>query len=275
MINLKLLFILLICLAHCAEVFSQYTEAKSSSRPGQAYPTSTVGNRVFQFETGFDFNEAKTSKYFFSRSFLNSTLLRFGLGRNYEVQLGLGMSNDYYSEAENLNSTQSGITLTSLGWKQHILDADGLKPALSYQFAVKLTLLDGNYGYDNFAPQFILAGSGKLTDNIGYSITSGTNWDAYSNIPVWNYAAAIGFGLIENLSGFVESYGNIDFTTGSAKNIEFKFDGGFAYLLKDNLQLDLYGGYTKPDDTSIYFISAGLSWRTVTFHEKIKIIKAL
>lgn len=41
-----------------------------------------------------------------------------------------------------------------------------------------------------------------------------------------------------------------------------RFDGGFAYLCNNDLQLDVLAGAGNNDDVSDYFVSVGVSWRT-------------
>ena len=73
------------------------------------------------------------------------------------------------------------------------------------------------------------------------------------------YTVALGFGLNDRLSAFVELYGDIPASaSGGPAN---SFDGGFTYLVRDNLQLDLAGGVGVSDAADDWFVGLGLSLR--------------
>jgi hypothetical protein len=60
-----------------------------------------------------------------------------------------------------------------------------------------------------------------------------------------------------NLGVFIENYGNLQ-----QSDFDSFLDGGIAYLINNNLQLDLYSGFGKNDEVKDFFVSAGISWRT-------------
>jgi hypothetical protein len=67
----------------------------------------------------------------------------------------------------------------------------------------------------------------------------------------------VGFSLGDKWSSFIETYGGVingDFT--------IFFDTGLAYLVNNDLQLDLSGGYGKNDGFAATFVDFGVSWRT-------------
>ncbi len=67
----------------------------------------------------------------------------------------------------------------------------------------------------------------------------------------------LSYSLNAKLGVFVENYGGTEggvFTT--------NFDGGISWLLTNDLQLGLNGGYASNQGVNNYFVSAGVSWRT-------------
>lgn len=77
------------------------------------------------------------------------------------------------------------------------------------------------------------------------------------------YVANISYSINSKWGTFIENYGN--FTN---SNFENRWDTGLAYLLNDNLQLDIYGGAGYNNNRIDYFISIGISWRTLAIRNK-------
>lgn len=91
-----------------------------------------------------------------------------------------------------------------------------------------------------------------------YLITNwGVSWNGNNDTPTYSYVANLSFPFNDHLGAFVENYGSLTggtFTT--------KFDTGLAWLLHNDLQLDLYAGYSKNHGLTEYFVSTGISIRT-------------
>jgi hypothetical protein len=65
--------------------------------------------------------------------------------------------------------------------------------------------------------------------------------------------------MTDKLGCFVEFFGDIP--TGSNGGSANSFDGGFTYLIADNLQLDVFSGVGLSGDADDWFIGAGFSIR--------------
>src|SRR5690606_17180254 len=89
------------------------------------------------------------------------------------------------------------------------------------------------------------------------SITSNwiLNYSGSSAVPIGRYVLNFGFPIYKNIGGFIENYGQY-----RGDIFETRFDGGFAWLVNNNVQFDLSAGYGMNTVTD-YFISAGISWR--------------
>jgi len=122
---------------------------------------------------------------------------------------------------------------------------------------VRLPVLSEDYKIDNLAPRFIIVTGQKLSETFTLTTNWGGSWNGNNSMGTGFYIINLSFPIVGQLGGFVENYGDVndgDFDT--------RFDAGFAYLVNNDLQLDLLGGLGKNDGFSDYFVSVGVSWRT-------------
>jgi len=256
--------------------YSQTSKSIVSGRPGQAIAPVCVGKNVFQIETGFDFTGTSSPSGVYmapeqeflnqSQSYLNATLLRFGLGERVEMHSGWEFRNDDYSLVDTLgaaqNSSVGGISFSSVGWRFTILEGEGLKPSVAYQFSMKLNILTEVYKLSQVAPNMNVAASSNITDNLTITITWWMNWDGENPRQTAFYIFNVGYSLGDKFGIFVENYGSF-----GTELLDIKYDGGIAFLINNDLQLDLLGGYGSYKGTTSWFASLGISWR-VNFSEK-------
>ena len=73
--------------------------------------------------------------------------------------------------------------------------------------------------------------------NLGVKQETQTDEVRKQSLSSFFYTLATGFGLTDRLGAFVELYGDLGLD--SAAPDTHSFDGGFTYLLRANLQLDL------------------------------------
>lgn len=251
---------------------SQTSKTIVSGRPGQAIAPVCVGENVFQIETGFDYaftdfpsgNLYPQASIGSSQSYLNATLLRFGLAEKVEIHSGWEFRNDTYdSTYSETNSDVGGVSFSSVGWRHTIFEGDGLIPALAYQFSMKLNILTEEYKLNQIAPNINVAASSNISDNLTITINMGADWDGENPKQTAFYIFNVGYSLGDKFGIFVENYGSFN----EKELLDIKYDGGMAYLINNNLQLDLLGGYGSYKGTTSWFASLGISWR-VNLSEK-------
>jgi hypothetical protein len=84
----------------------------------------------------------------------------------------------------------------------------------------------------------------------------GINWDGFSPNPTTGYTLAFGYAITDQLNCYVEPYG---FLTNNGEELHL-VNGGFTYLVNDNFQLDLTGGFGLNEEAPDNFISCGASF---------------
>ena len=97
----------------------------------------------------------------------------------------------------------------------------------------------------------------NITDKFSICYNIGIQYDGVTSVPTKFAAICLGYNLTEKLSGFVENYNLFSRSTNPANFI----DGGFAYLVRKNIQLDLSGNMYLQELKNYYTINFGVSWR--------------
>ncbi len=230
-----------------------------TDRPDQTESSSVVPHKFLQIETGFvlennetDFIEHKSFAY-------NTTLLRYGLLKNFELRLGLEYLEDKISiKNTDTTNTTSGISPVYTGFKIKIADENGWKPEIAFLGALVFPFTaDKDYKPEYSAANIRFSFAHTLSDKISLGYNLGAEWDGETAVPEYFYSLALGIGLTDKLGMFVEGYGLIP----EEGDSEHLFDTGFTYLVLPNFQLDISGGIGLNDHAIDNFLSFGLTYR--------------
>jgi hypothetical protein len=244
---LTLLHILLL-----PQLNAQYNKTIRTGRPGQAIGPYTVGKNILQFQQGleYDNNNINQTNY----SYVTNQVMRFGITETIE----LGVLLDYRSDTHSLNDTlysSKGLSVVQVGFRVHLSDQKGILPTSGFQARLKMPDVSKPYGASFLAPILIYVAVWKLPKSTSLVSNYSLTYNGYDALPTGKYVLNFGFPIHKNLSGFLENYGQYRGDT-----FETRFDGGFAWLLNNNVQFDLSAGYGVNLITD-YFISGGISWR--------------
>ncbi len=236
-------------------VVGQFNETIRTGRPGQAIGAFTVGDKIFQIQSGFDYFGSKNNGIKNS-GFLNNTVLRYGLTEPFEISALL----EYKTEARtngNSETKSNGLSAMDVGMRYHIYTGKGLIPNVGFQLRMRLPVLSEDYEIDDIAPRFIVVTSQRLSKTFTLITNWGAAWNGNNSSPTGTYVINLAFPFNDKLGAFVETFGAY-----GRGNFYINFDTGLAWLLTPDLQLDLYGGYGNNYGVNDYFISTGVSWRT-------------
>lgn len=245
------------CIFFVIPVFGQFNETIRTGRPGQSIGAFTVGHGILQVQSGLDwFGYRNEGTGLLGRGGLSNTVVRFGLTEPFEVSALI----EYRFEkqtTEGLRSPLSGWSALDVGMRYHIFTGKGLVPNVGFQIRWRIPGVGGDYSIDQWAPRFLLVSSQQITDKITFITNWGASWNGNSAVPQGNYTANLSYAITAKLGIFLENYGSVfrnDFDT--------YVDGGLAWLVNPDLQLDLLAGYGKNEGFEEYFISGGISVRT-------------
>lgn len=249
------LVILLIALGGMVQ--AQFYETINSSRPGQSIGAYTVGKGTFQIQSGIDHfgytNEKIGTK---DKGYLMNTGVRFGLTETFEVGAFFEYRNELVT-SNNLSSERGGLSNFLIGLRHQISVGKGLVPSIGFQFRLRLPVLSEYYKIDNVAPSFVFVTSQKLSKSFTLITNLGGSWNGTDATPIGTYTINLSCAFTDRFGAMVESYGSF-----SHGVFETRMDTGVAWLVTNNLQLDLLGGFGRNGGLNDYFLSTGFSWRT-------------
>jgi len=240
--------------------FGQYNETIRTGRPGQAIGAFTVGKRVLQFQQGVDYYSFADQKYP-PRGFVSNNVIRYGILET--VELSALIDYQYENTKFDTNSlSRSGLSNLHLGFRVHINDQKGWIPTTGFQMRLKMPKISDAFGASQLATAMVFVANWSLPKNM----TLASNWILSYNgndpYPTGKYVLNFGFPIYKKLSGFFENYGQVNQGVFQAR-----FDGGFAFLINNNVQVDLSAGYGNNQNIQDYFVSTGVSWRITNFRK--------
>lgn len=246
-------------------VCAQATPDLVTDRPDQTESSVVVPPRFVQVESGV----THTGIEDFTVTEALGTLVRIGLMERLELRIGFdGWISDEIADSEGIGDSELGI-------KYFLTEENGWIPESAILAGVCIptakTISEGDRYDDDLecscrGASVRWAGSYTLTERLSAGVNLAASWDCEKDadgdrttITSMPYAAVLGVSLTERLGGFIEFFGEASVDPGSAPaNL---IDGGFTYLIADNLQLDLAGGAGMTDVAEDWFVGAGVSWR--------------
>lgn len=176
-----------------------------------------------------------------------SSLLRLGVNEHTELRLGIEPSLTF----DELNTIFNQDV--SIGAKSVFLNKDKFKLALLTAVGTRLTQIEQS-GRSSTA-DIVLLGSVDLFDFWSLGFNAGGNWLSDETGANVNYSISNALALGANCGYFIELFGQMS----QYNNNNTAIDIGFTYLLNNNLQADISGGYYFSDETT--FLSTGFAYR--------------
>ncbi|GGF28348.1 transporter [Flavobacterium limi] len=236
-----------------AALFSLAVQAQEieTDRPDQTENSALVPKGRFQFETVI--MHEQTGKHE-SEFMLPEVLGKYGLGNAVELRL---TTEFLYDKGE---TDTYGLHALQVGTKIKILENEGTVPAISLITQLQLPKVESpEFRTEHLAPEIRLVLRNELSDKADVGYNTGIRWDGNSTQPEYFYTFAPNFKLTDKLQAFVESFGYFQV----AHHGHQWADGGLAFKLNDDLQLDFAAGYelTKTEGYHHFFESVGFSLR--------------
>jgi hypothetical protein len=262
--NKSVLFILLfIC---------QYATAQiETDRPDFTESPNVVPKGALQVETGFilETDEESTGglggpNTLTQRNItVNTTLFRFGLTEKVELRLNTVFNNNRLKTEFGLvipDSTVNtvGFQTSFIGFKTNLYKNDKISIGFLGHLYIP-ELASGDFAKTNgqkIAPEFLIPLTYDITDKFGIAVQYGLTWDGFTPNPTTSYTLALGYSITDKLSAYVEPYG---FLTNNGEELHL-INGGFTYLINDNFQVDLTGGFGLNEAAPDNFLNCGVSF---------------
>lgn len=279
---------------------SQYTETINSNRPGESQGAFSVGNGVFQAETGFDFGNATHSLFNTDVDVFGYNLaLRYGL---LFEQLEINTDFRYQADQVSFTTGSAGTTVLQglenfqIGAKYLVYDPyknakeeinlysyhannrfkwKTLIPAVSVYAGAFFDFTERNN--TSFSP----GSFGVREDGIspGVALITQNNWGRWvwvnnfiferigTNFPSQGWITT----LTHSITSKFATFGEFQLIRGDLYSDQLA-RAGFAYLFTRNFQVDIGGLVNFKDTPTRWNVSAGVSYR-LDMHKKDKILE--
>lgn len=236
-------------------------------RPGIADGSNVIGAKRFQIESGgqMEFRRSEGSR---EHTFFVPTLLRFGIDSSWEVRIeGNTFTRVTTFDSGNMTDQTSGFAPTSIGFKFHLYNSNGDHQISlgtivrvfpdwgSREFRTQHTNGDIRLAADwNFAPCLKLSlnpniGLARYEDDQGRLFTAGL------------FAITLNYQPTKRLNPFIDL--GVQFPEVPNGKSAAILDGGVAYIIGRNLQLDAgIGTRVRGESAPQPLLEFGISWRS-------------
>ncbi len=256
-----------------------------TDRPDFTESPNVVPKGALQIETGFilendvdlityPFPGTAIEEHTFRNITLNTTLFRYGLLENLELRFNYALQSSalhqygiieqgqvWPSPAELPDSAFDplrGFSTSFIGFKTNLYKNEKLSIGfLGHLYIPELASGDfSKVSGQKIAPEFLIPLTYAISDRFGVAVQYGLTWDGVTPNPTTSYTLALGYGITDKLSFYVEPYG---FLTNNGDELHL-INGGFTYLITDDFQVDITGGLGLNDAAPDNFFNCGASF---------------
>ena len=235
-----------------------------TDRPDFTEASSTVGKGVAQLEFGYTYTSNSDDGKSTRSHTMGEYLLRYGIVEDWlELRVGLFPVQEKNVSMGTSNTT-TGTEDLYLGFKIALTAQDGWKPEMaiipqmtiptgSNHFSNDETLLGLNWIYSWEINDFISTGGSTQVNRALDETTASSYYE-------WAQSWTIAYTLTERLGAYTEWYGL--FPNGAQTDqTQHYANGGFTYLINNDVQFDVRAGYGLNHAADDYFVGTGLSIR--------------
>lgn len=246
------------------------TEPLVTDRPDFTESTDAVPWGHAQLEIGYTFTYDREGDERTRDHSFPETLLRIGLVEDIELRLGWSgvTMHETLAEVEGPRGRRFGKTERdtgnddlSVGFKFKLLEQDGLVPHFGVITAISLPTGNATSTSGDVDPEVVLLWAYDVTDsfsvagNILLAVPTSEKGRFFQSGASLTGAVA----LTDKLGAYVEYFGL--YPSDREQDAEHTVNGGFTYLITDNLQLDVLAGFGLNEQAPDFFAGAGISIR--------------
>ena len=240
-----------------------------TDRPDQTESSVTVEPGLVQLEVGWSLVEHDDGRDRIRTHTVPGLLARIGLVGNLEARVGFaGWQAMRLTTAGGAGgvSDDNGVGDIDLGFKYRLITGDGLDPQVAFLAGASVPTGQDGFSSGRVDPSFRLSLAHDLSERLSLGYNLGSSWLTEKDVGGVDdtrveglYTVALGISLTERVGVFAESFGSLALSDGGAD--QHSVDGGITLLLRNNLQLDLSGGFGINTGADDWFFGAGLAAR--------------
>lgn len=230
-----------------------------TDRPDFTEASSTVGRGIAQLEVGYTYTYDDDGGATKSHSY-PEPLLRYGILQDW-LELRVGWN---YAVEDAGGMRTSGAEDLYLGFKVGLTPQDGILPEMAIipqmtvptgadAFTSDEALPGVNWIYGWEINDFISAAGSTQFNRARDEMTGATYTE-------WAQSGTLGYSLSDQLGAYTEWYALLPSGADTAP-VQHYFNGGFTWLLNNDVQWDIRAGTGLNDASDDYFVGTGLSIR--------------
>ncbi len=237
-----------------------------TDRPDQTESSVVVPPGYVQVETGWSLSRNQEGGIRTHTHAFPGTLFRIGALDRMELRLDYGGALWEQTQEAGQSTQVSGSGDMGVGAKLYFWEEQDWLPEAALLAGVSLPVGKDPFSSGRADPTFRFSLSHTLSDRLSFGYNLGATWESTldetndrDTLSVFNYTVVLGIGLNERAGLFVEAFGDIPFNAqGGPRN---SLDGGFTYLIRDNLQFDGFAGVGLSDSADDWFVGLGFTAR--------------
>lgn len=246
------------------------TEPLITDRPDFTESTAVIPFGHLQLETGYTFTYDDEDGRRVSDQTFPEALLRVGVVKDWELRLGwtgwslteeLFMEENDSGRMVHREEHDDGGTDMIVGFKRYLLPQEGLRPELGVIGELSLPTGTGTKSSGDVDPQvkilwsYELPADFALSGNLNFGVPTSEEGRFFQT----SASVSLSYSVTEWMGTYVEYFGFYpnDRWTDCAHTV----NGGFTFLITDNLQFDIRTGAGLNEEADDFFTGAGLSMR--------------
>jgi hypothetical protein len=223
-----------------------------TDRPTETQNAGLVPKGTFQAEIGFrkEHENGQQNNYMYPNA-----VFRYGLFKQLELRLRTPFEAKRPKEQK---GSMYGLEPIEVGIKAELYQTKDTSVGLSLYSTLGLPhVASKEHEADKAFYTARLLLQNKLTDKIKINYNIGRDWDREDMQQTWMYSISPQIELSDKWLVFLEEYG--DFIP--KEEPEHYVDAGLAYIITNNLEIDINAGKGLNKKSSSYFLTAGISFR--------------
>jgi hypothetical protein len=241
------------------------SEPLVTDRPDFTEASSTVGRGVMQLEGGYTYVYDSDDAGSFKAHSFPETLLRVGVLADWlEFRIAWNYVEESTNQFGGSRSIATGSEDLYLGVKVGLTGQEGILPEMAIMPQMTVPTGSGDLSADEVLPGLVWLYGWDLNDWLatGAMTKADRALDDVTGDPFLEMAQSwtVNYSLTEWLGAYTEWF--VIAPDGADTNhTEHYGDGGFTFLVTDNVQLDIRAGVGLNDAADDYFVGSGFAFR--------------
>ena len=254
--NSRLLFTII-----CTFLGLQFSQAQyigqplNTDRPGFTYTPMTVGQGIWQWESGFEYNRRDTENFGDVRSWGLNGHLRYGVLETLEVMVSLYWT-DFKTFISDSSFVQAGLNTPEVALRWNILDGES-GPSLGLFANVGFsTLSSKDFESNEISSNVIGTFSIPVGERSSIGSNAGLTFFKESEESIFRATLNYSYAVSDYISVYGEWFGR--FSEFTESNI---IDGGVVLNFNSNLMADFEIGFDVSGNDTPFYILGGFGYR--------------